>query len=885
MRRVLITVAVLLAALAPCAPASADSAPDEEPSTPHACSEALALVDGARPGDAQTLIDAYRSSSPPGSGATEPDEDRACDDAYAAAGAAISTAQELADDARLLVPGGEPPASGTSESWAAATARAEQALAIDEQNVTATEVLQDAPQAATERVGRAWRTFVESVEPLGTPLLALGVAVLVLAVLARATLPTTLHWPVLSARQRCVATVAGWVALVSGAALLVWGPAAATAPWPTGDARVGGVVTGVLVLATLGAGIAAVWLARDVRGGLPPHGMPASGWTSVLTMLYLATIVLGAVGLTATVLDVAGVVELGLVGTLLPGAAAAGVGVLLTGTVLATRLRLTVDTTSDSGSRSSSEEGTGGGHLVALLAELGAEPPRGLETPTATDINTLGGSTLTELPQQAFAKAALTVVQWLLGSVPWRVRVEVTGPDHLSVVVTRNGRAAGSAVVDRARILGSETKSPEAAEVAAKVDLHRAAAAVVLMTLSRHHPGFEGLCGATEWRSLALYYVAQTDLAARSEHKRSLLARAVGLDPANDLAQVAFANATARRDTTREDLDEYRRWLDAFVGRTEGLDGYRSLRLRALYSRAVVATNACFAAHRDTRPPLGHLDAGARRAVRELLAALGEERTAGREDALVHRLRDAAETMYHQAMTSGPGREGVSASRAGPPDPDSVQRDALRVAYTQATGEEPGPLTTALRFCATPTGDYNLACTYAIRRPLQDVDARRATEHLRRAVELPGMLDWLHKDPMLAAYRGRQEYLDEFGTDPLGLLDVQPFARHADALRSVGLTTTGRILARRRPVLTTDLRTTPEVATELRAAAHLVEDLPEVRGRHDVAEVLLAHHVTSVDPAHPRLPSAVVTAVLSRLGRTRLDQADRERWSTWLGRA
>ncbi|MFD4994007.1 hypothetical protein ACFWI1_18210 [Cellulosimicrobium cellulans] len=877
--------AVLLGALAPCAPASADNAPDEEPRTPHACSEALALVDGARPGDAQTLIDAYRSSSLSGSGVTELDEDRACDDAYAAAGAAISTAQDVADDARLLVPGGEPPASGSSGSWAAATARAEQALAIDEQNVTAAEVLQDAPQAATERIGRAWRTFVESVEPLGTPLLALGVAVLLLAVLARAILPTTLHWPVLTTRQRCAATVAGWVALVSGAALLVWGPPAATAPWSAGDARAGGVVTGVLVLVTLGAGIAAAWLARDARQGAPSNGTASAGWPSVLAALSLATILLGGLGLAASVLDiVVGVRELGLVGTLLPGTAAAGLGVLLTGTVLATRLRLTVDVTSDSGDRSSSEDGSGGGHLVALLAELGAEPPRGLETPTATDINTLGGSTLTELPQQAFAKAALTVVQWLLGSVPWRVRVGVTSPDNLSVVVTRNGRAAGSAVVDRARILGSETKSPETAEVSAKIDLHRAAAAVVLMTLSRHHPGFEGLCGATEWRSLALYYVAQTDLAATSEHKRSLLARAVSLDPANDLAQVAFANATARRDTTREDLDDYRRWLDAFVGRTEGLDGYRSLRLRALYSRAVVATNACFAAHRDTTPPVGHLDTGARRAVRELLASLGEERAAGREDALVQRLRDAAETMYHQAIADGAGSEGVSAPRAGSPDPESVQGDDLRVAYTQATGEEPRPLTTAPRFCATPMGDYNLACTYAIRRPLQDVDARRATEHLRRAVELPGMLGWLHKDPMLTAYRGRPEYLDEFGTDPAGLLDVQPFARHADPLRAAGLTTTERILARRPPVLSTDLATTPEAVAELRAAAHLVEDLPEARGRHDVADVLLTHDVATVSPTNPELPAKVVTAVRDRIGRTRLDPTDRERWATWLGR-
>ncbi len=870
MRSVLVTVAVLLVALAPSAPAAAGTEPVGEPSTPRACTDALALVDSARPGDASILVEAYRSSAGPDTGTTGSAGDLACDDAAAAADAAISTAQALAEEARLLVPGGERPASGAPESWAAAVARAEQALAIDERNVAAAEVLEDAPQAATERVGRVWSTFVETVRPLGPPLLALAGAVLVLAVIARSVVPTTLRWPVLTTGQRSLVTIVGWVAVTVGGALLVWGPVTVTAPWSATDGRVSGTAVGALQAAAVAAGVAALALACANMAG------PSDGRT--LWWAWTA----GALGLVTSVLGIVEIVGRGLLGVLLPGVSAAALGVLLTGTVLATRLRLTVDVTSGSGSRSSSEDGAGGVHLVALLAELGAEPPRGLEAPTTTDVRALGGSALSELPQQAFAKAVLTVVQWLLGSVPWRVTVEETGPDHLAVVVTRNGRAAGSAVVDRARLLGSGTKSPKAAEAAAKIDLHRAAAAVVLMTLSRHHPGFDGLCGATQWRSLAFYYIAQTDLEKTPEHKTSLLARAVDLDPANDLAQLAFNHATARTDTTREDLGEYREWLDAFVARTQNRLGYRSLRLRALYSRAVVATNACFAQGRDGSSPLGHLDDDARRAVLELLEALGEECTARRRDALVLGLQDAAESMYHQAVAGAPAGTEVSGSRTRRDGPDVVRRAGLDRAYVRAMGAAPRPPTTAPEICATPTGDYNLACTYAIRQPLQDADVQRATEHLRRAVTLPGMRDWLHKDPMLAAYRERPEYLAEFGTDPVGLLDVQPFARHAVALRAAGLTTTGRILARRALALTTDLETTPEVAAELRAAAHLVEDLPGTRGRHDVADELLSHDVRTVSPTDPGLPAEVVTAVRGRVGRTRLDPADRERWTTWL---
>jgi hypothetical protein len=865
-RRVLVVVAMLLVALAPPA-AAADPTPAPSPGLPRACADALALIDAGRPQDAVTLVEAYRASGTTGPAVPAQALDRTCVDAHAAALAAVATAQDLALDARRLVPGGARPTTATPESWSAATSRAEQALALDVQNAEAAEVLRSAPQPApAERVHQAWSGFVDAVGPLGAPLLALAVAVLVLAALARLVAPATLRWPAMTAPQRRFAAVLGWTAVVAGAMLLAWGPVAASSTWSGTDLRAVGTAVGALLAlaaaCAAGAAVLAAWYLvedadRDAR----------TRWWAWTT---------GALGVVAVALAGQGVSARGVAGTLLAGASIAALGVLLLGTVLATRLRLTIEVTSGAGERRSSGEGTGGAHLVALLGELGAEPPQGLEVPRGTDINALSGSALAELPQQAFVKAVVTVVQGLLGSVPWRVTVEEKDADHLAVIVTRNGRAAGSAVIDKADVLRFDTSDPTSAADAARVDLYRAAAAVVLMTLARHHTGFDGLCGATLWRSLALQYIAQSDLATIPARRGSLLARAVDLDPANDLAQVALAYHTARHDTDREDLDEYRDWLGGFAERTAGRSGYRSLRLRALYSRAVAAVNACFATTRDGSAATGHLDEAAVTAVRNLLDALAGERATGREDALVVSLQDAAKSMYYQAATAEP--QVVAQATVAP----------LSEAYARAMGSPPvESWRTVPPLVATPTGEYNLACTYAILVPLLPEHVLRTTKHLRRAVVLTSLRDWLHEDPMLERYREQPDYLTEFGQDPVDLLTVAPFAPHATALRAAGLVDEDRIVQQSDPALAALLGTTPESAATVRAAAHLSTRIPPWAGRYDILDVLVAHGVDTVDVTGPGLPPDVARAVRSRVARLRLTPDDRERLeegiTSWLG--
>ncbi|MCR1982253.1 hypothetical protein NSA53_08390 [Cellulosimicrobium cellulans] len=895
MRR-LLALTALLVALAP-APGAAAADTDPAATTPRACADAVALLDDSRPRDALGLIDAYRAT------ATSPADPAAraaaCADARDAAVAARDTAATLAAEAEALEPGGAPPTSGQPESWAAARDRAEQALALDAQDAQAAAVVRAAQEEETtvpDRAASAWDGLVEAVSPLGPPLLALLVGVLVLVVVARLVVPVTLRWPVLSAGERVRAGAAGWGALVAGAALLVWGPAASTSTW-TGSGVAGTTLAGVVLVLGFVAGVVAVGLAlpRLVAPGARHDRTRWWAWASAVAgVAAVAAVVLLALGGARTI----GAGPLA-TGSVAAGATVAVLGVLLVATVLATRLRLTIEVTSGrSADRTTSHEGTGGARLVALLGELGAEPPRGLEVPRGTDISALSGSALSELPQGAFVKAVVSLAQGVVGSVPWRVTVEERDADHLAVVVTRNGRAAGSAALDRAGLLRFDAADPTSVAAAAQVDLYRAAAAVVLLTLARHHAGFDGLCGATSWRSLALQYVAQSDLAAAPDRERELLARAVDVDPRNDLAQVALAHAEGRHHTLREDLDAYGRWLDRFVARTAGRSGYRALRLRARYSRAATTVNACFAPRRDGGDPAGRLDATAVDAVRALLEALAAERAAGREDALVVRLQDAVESLYRQAEDATREREPVRAQGAPPvpgtgpteptepAEPNETPRQRLRRAYRAALardpddGDPPPP--------TTPTGEYNLACTYAVRAdPLDAEDALRTTDHLRRAVVLADLRAWLHDDPMLAAYRERPEYAAEFGRDPLDLLAVAPFARYAPALRAWGLTTEQRIVPVPLPDLAALLGTTPEEAARVRAAAHLAADLPALPGRCDVLDVLLAHDVGALPPAGQGLPDDVARALRSRVTRLRLTPSERDRLraalAAWLG--
>lgn len=448
------------------------------------------------------------------------------------------------------------------------------------------------------------------------------------------------------------------------------------------------------------------------------------------------------------------------------------VAIGLTAWGLATRLRLSVTVVGDDGK----EKAAASAHVVALLSELGAEPPRGLEVPRGADSQDLEG-TLKMLPSSPALKAIGSALQSLLGLTPWRIRVSEEGPDLLSVQVTRNGRSAGSAVVDRDR-LRLRVPLPRAGQDGASEsghkdelpDLHRLAAAVAITTLDRYHDGFEGLCGATDWRSLGLYYIATTDLDG-TDHQSETLARAVDHDPDNLLAQVAWRHSLCRDSDRPDDLRTYVEWLTENLP-ASGSAGRTALRQRMLLSRAAATVNYYYA-NGETFDVLRHAAP---------VTAVGSVRTSTVFAELVTELeaQDEARTTLRRAAR--PAAAAMALWALEKPVP--------------AAADDPGRtlLREWMAYPAGPAGHYNLGCYYAT-RPVPDRE--RALHHLRLAAQVPSFREWLKKDPQLvdllrsqagAAYR--EQLVDPPSDDLLSLPTLKPFAQQ---LRDAGVADLGAL--------------------------------------------------------------------------------------------
>lgn len=230
-------------------------------------------------------------------------------------------------------------------------------------------------------------------------------------------------------------------------------------------------------------------------------------------------------------------------------------------------MRISVSVLNSEGEADSGAEG----HVIALLSQLGGTAPRGVETPRGADTTVLQSAGLTSAPEvNAIVKALYAVAQAVVPATPWRVRVDVEDDDRHSISITRNGRSVLAAVVDRDE-LGLRVKLPAASGESrssgsqnAYPDLHRMSAAAVLCALQQEY-GFGGLCGAKNWRSLGLHYIATNDFADDPDKSRDILARAVKEDRDNRLARVALWNAQYRESTSEVELKIYYELLDGYV--------------------------------------------------------------------------------------------------------------------------------------------------------------------------------------------------------------------------------------------------------------------------------------------------------------------------------
>jgi len=198
--------------------------------------------------------------------------------------------------------------------------------------------------------------------------------------------------------------------------------------------------------------------------------------------------------------------------------------------------------------------------VLARLHELGTAPPRGLKAPQQVDVTDLPEAALKVLPAGTVTTALTSVLGLVLPSVPWRAMISDDGDDRLVVTLTRNGRVAGSAVIDPGRLWREVTEPPAEAEKPAAEpdprDLLTAAAAFILAELAdRHRLLKDGLCGASRWASIAAQVTASLP-GTSAEERRRFLAFAVNRDPANALALVAYTAALGEDAATVPELEE-----------------------------------------------------------------------------------------------------------------------------------------------------------------------------------------------------------------------------------------------------------------------------------------------------------------------------------------
>lgn len=672
--------------------------------------------------------------------------------------------------------------------WTEALAATEAALAANLDNEAARTISQSAkdqiknePKTKLEQLQDGWKNLSKHhLVPLSDLLVPFAAVLAVLLVLTRLLILWRKRWRSVdeswTARRRLILIV-GLTNLIISSALFTFGMAGGVDSYPRLSAMsfLFPVVSAIFALGVLHA-------ARS-----PELEPPADKKITVLQVMALIGI--GTV-LVVAALNLNRLTE-SHVATPAFAILAGLVGVALTAWWLASRLRLEVKVTQEDDKEQRAEAAL----VAALLYELGAEKPRGLEVPRGADTTALAGA-LTDLPENVFGKIIRYLVNTVTGTTPWVAHIE-GDTDSRTVSISRNGRPVDSAVIDRHTfaVISPNSVAAEPNSVAVEeggVDPFadaalRMASAFILVTLAKYHPSIQlGLAGATNWRSVGLQYVAtnlfQGDI--NKTKRTETLAHAVQLDPENIPAQLALRHTTDRKSDNARVLIEYRNWLrereNALIA--GGLTRSAVL-LRACYTRTAIATNAVFATGGTDIEPTYRRVREARKAFRTLEKLVKELRQNSELKPLIARVDDSSIGL----------RKLLALGREHPLLPVGLYEG--EAADTSMTGS----ITSAAK---SPTGIYDSACYFASKHSWnllrQDLvleltpdmtlsDDRKAVGLLRRASADPEISSWMQDDPQLREFRLRGPFRTNFLIEPRSdFFALEPIRSHAKALRSAG---------------------------------------------------------------------------------------------------
>ncbi|WP_395401934.1 hypothetical protein ACHMXB_00875 [Arthrobacter sp. UC242_113] len=490
-------------------------------------------------------------------------------------------------------------------------------------------------------------------------------------------------------------------------------------------------------------------------------------WRAGLLFGGLGLILLGSVGMVLALGSAA--TGAGLIGIVwgfvaLEWAFIATCGAAAVALYLSSRLRVSLDVRGSDGKSSGADTG----HIAALLHEFGTAPPRGVETTVGTDVNDLGDTAVALTFSNKFLATAQKVLTSIFGVTPWRVTASPVGEDTLTVAITRNGWTVNAANIDR-RALGLATAQVGAAEGRAtaskagsdvQAELHKMAAAFVLTSLALKHHGFEGLCGATDWRSLGLHCIATTDSGIAEEQKRKLLGAALDYDAGNMPAEAALQHSLFRESTNEKTLRTYAEWL---LGRATGIRedirrraksaaGYMPLVYRIELTLLNVVLNLP-----AQDPELGPWRKLARDIAGNMVRELGPSERLHVPGPWAHAMRLYAALAY----------EDLRPSRVGKVAPRSEL-------YVQALAS------------VAPRTAYNAACSIA--RNKGAVAEADVTQRLEYAFADSEFKAWARKDPELAELRQQETFLKFLGIQPRqDFWKLEAFEPYEKQLRKAGI--------------------------------------------------------------------------------------------------
>jgi hypothetical protein len=400
-----------------------------------------------------------------------------------------------------------------------------------------------------------------------------------------------------------------------------------------------------------------------------------------------------------------------------------------------------------------------------------------------------------------------------------------------------------------------QTPQLEEEQGRARAQLLTGAAACVLVGLSHAHPHLRaGLCGAEQWKTVALHVIAtEPALTDDPETRINLLKAAVDVEPEYGLARFDYLiELFARVPKTIANRMRFANLMDAQLPLSETQQhvskaGWEVIHMRILYSRAAMRVNAYLMALAVGEQRVQQI----RREHEDILTVASNSAARLVEESTEYAAHRDNELVSQLASYMKPVAENLQSAIAFLAD--EAHRRARGANWTWT------PIQPASHPSPRLAGHYaslaGLVDEYGVSRgnlgdPLDYLTFVVATHRERQGLRHDPSFWKFIRDPAHAAV-----VAEALGVKPIGMLDLPPFKPYADLLADAGITTCEQFR----------LRTSTDELQEAMASYLAISSLV-LSHLVDIAKLAATHH---------ELASAEVLQVFLEAGITNGDELRR----------